>query len=168
MCRIASATSAVEVGQPRWSATKRSSSRSRGSRSTVLRSAMPCADRLFSSSLGAAIDAERRHPISLEVSAGLGAIEHVIGRDMHKRDAGGGTQLGKNGGPLGIAPDGFLDLALGGVDLSVGRGVDNQARSGFAERAFNCRPVRHVGFASRESTKSNAAMVGEMRRLLPE
>src|SRR5215207_8371293 len=127
MCRIASATSAVEVGQPRWSATKRSSSRSRGSRSTVLRSAMPCADRLFSSSLGAAIDAERRHPISLEVSAGLGAIEHVIGRDMHQRDAAGGAQLGKNGGPLGIAPVGFLELPLGRVKLFLDTTLDHAA-----------------------------------------
>ena len=121
MCRIASARSAVEVGQPRWSATKRSSSRSRASRSTVLRRlrpkatvnprgpqdevlGMPGADRLFSGSLGAAVDAERRDRISLDVGAGLRAVEHVVGRDVDQRDAGAGARLGKNGGPLGIAP----------------------------------------------------------------
>ena len=48
-----------------------------------------CASRTacFARRLAAAIDAERRDRIVFDVGAGLGAVEHVVGRDMHQRDA---------------------------------------------------------------------------------
>ena len=71
------------------------------------------------------VDPERRHRVVLAVGAALGAVEHVIGRDVDQRNAG----LGAGGGEIGragaVAGPGRLGLALGAVDRGVGGGVDD-------------------------------------------
>ena len=105
---------APRSGEPCWSATTLSSSRFAASCSMVLheiaavRAVDPgraqdhmararLAHRPLAGLLAGAVDIERRHRVVLDVGAALGAVEHVVGRDVDQRQPARGAGRGQRG-----------------------------------------------------------------------
>lgn len=75
--------------------------------------------------LGLAVDAQRAEGLVLVVLLAR-AVEHVVARDVHERDAVLGAGLGQQRRALGVGGPGGLPAlgGLGGVDGGVGAAVD--------------------------------------------
>ncbi len=98
--------------------------------------------RAFAGELRLAVDAGRAGRVVLHVGRALGAVEHVVGRDVDQRDAGlrrQPRQLRRSGG---IRALGRFAVALGCIDGGPGGGVHHQRRGGSAEGGGDrLRPV---------------------------
>lgn len=92
--------------------------------------------------LGLAVDAQRAEGLVLVVLLAR-AVEHVVARDVHERDAVLGAGLGQQRRALGVGgPGSFAALGgLGGVDGGVGAAVDDRA----VERPVDLGVVGGVG-----------------------
>ena len=146
MPRMASAISAAPVGQPHWSATTWSRSRSRPRRNIVLTKFAPCVPKTqevrritwrssrsrtarLAGCLAGPVDAERPDRIVFGVGRRLGAVEHVVGGKVDERDPGVGRGFGQMGRPVGVDGERRIRLRFGAINGGVGGGVDDQRRS---------------------------------------
>jgi hypothetical protein len=106
--------------------------------------------RLLPAFLRAAVDVLRRDRVVLDVKAVLVAREHVVGRDMHDRDAGLHRPGGQDRGCERIDRPGCRDVALGLVDGGIGPGRDDRVPALLRHRPLDgCR----VGEVERVSAR---------------
>ena len=92
-----------------------------------------CEDGLLAGQFAGAVDALRRDRVGLDIGFGLGAVEHVVGRDMDQRDVGRGAQPRQDGWAVAVGAVGGIGIGLGGIHRGIGGGVDHQAWSDGAE-----------------------------------
>ena len=79
--------------------------------------------------LAPAVNPERVDRVVLAVGIALGAVEHVIGREVNQGDPGvmaGGSEVGRAGA---IAGPGGVGFALGAIHRGIGRRVDDEIRA---------------------------------------
>src|SRR5208282_6229267 len=88
--------------------------------------------RVLASGFSTTIDIDRAYRVAFETGTGGGAIENVVGRNVHHGDAGNGAGIGKHGGANLIVPPCVLDVGFREIDLGVGCGVYHKVR--LAER----------------------------------
>ena len=98
--------------------------------------------RLLAGKLRGAINAERCRRVGFDVGRALDAVEDVIGGDMDERDPRLGSQHGEPGGAVPVGAEGRRRVILGGIDGSVGGGVDHRGEAVRREgRRDRLRPV---------------------------
>src|SRR5690606_887034 len=83
-------------------------------------------DGLFAGQLALAINAQRRGPVMLLVRRWLVSIKDVVGGVMDQRNLKARCFFGQYTRACGIDREGLLSVALGRIDCSVGRRIDDQ------------------------------------------
>ena len=111
--------------------------------------------------LAGAVGGERPDGVVLAPRpAGVGAVEHVVGRDVQERHALRRGRRGHRAGRRGV--DGLRGgaVVLGGVDGGVGGGVDDDVGARLADRAGAGVGVGQVGLGPAEGGERDAARAG--------
>ena len=152
----------MNVGQPTWSVTTATSSRPAGGepqhrRDEVLPPAaeQPCGadDRVFArrrehrhlaGELRPPVRAERPGRIGFDVRSRRGAVEDVVGRDLHQLRAGGRGRTGQVAGAGTVHRERRRLVALRAVDVGPRGAVDDHLGRGVGHRRIDGALVGHV------------------------
>ena len=162
----------AEVGFPTWSATTPTSSRVSlslqhraneiraeraidpgGAQNDVVFAAL--GDEPFADELGAAVSPDRAGRIILPIGPSERAVEHVVGREMQKRNAEPRGGLRHMTRPFAVDPngDGLLRFRL--VDCRIGCGVDHNVRARVFESGEHGAAVLEVERGPAERNNRN-------------
>ena len=136
----------VQVGPPRWSVTTLTSSRScaeaqhrrhevaparaeqpRGPHDRVL--GVGLGDRVLARELRAPVGLQRRDGVGLDPRLALGAVEDVVGRDVHDARARAAAAARDVAGAVAVDAQRARLVGLGAVDVGVRGAVDDRARA---------------------------------------
>ena len=101
--------------------------------------------------LRSSVGVDRADGILLVVGIGLGAVEHIVGREMDQRDAQRFGSCGKQARRASVDAIGEVALGLGFVHVGIGGGADEHVGRGSADGA-----VDRVGVAEIEGRASDA------------
>ena len=158
----------VNVGQPTWSSTTVSASRSSASRSIVATKLPPwrpnshdvrtiawepgaaSRDGELARELRAAVGAERAGGRRLAVRLARGAVEHVVGRDLDDERARRARRGGDVAGAGAVDRGGGRLVGLGAVDVGPGGAVDDGVRPRGGDRGLHGRGVADIELAARQ------------------
>jgi hypothetical protein len=129
-----SARSAARVGQPYWSAV---GGVEHGAQEVLAGGAIDPGGAqhdgvgqrgeygLFAGQLARAINAGGGGEVGLDIGGGFGAVEDIVGGDMHQPGARGGAELGEAGRAGGVGGVGGVWLGLSTIDRCIGGGVED-------------------------------------------
>src|SRR5258706_14813654 len=123
------------------------------------------ADRLLALELAAAVDLERPRRIALDIGLALGAVEHVVGGEMHQVGAAPARRFGEYAGRATVDRVRRLGFALGAVDGGVGGGVDDGVGPQLAYPGGNGRGIGEIAIAPAE--RGELADAGRQAREFP-
>ena len=126
------------------------------------------ADRILSCRFAAPIGADRTHRIAFQVRSVLAAIEHVIGRDVHHRNAGARACGREHSRADFIAAARFVKLGLREIDLRVGGRIHHEAWLPQRQRGRNRGRIDNIGLDMRQRAQYRRARGSRAGQLLAE